>query len=239
MDNLIRTRQSLASDIGRMQRESGMMMATVASLSDNELSKASKCQGWTRAHVITHLARGADAMTNLATWAVTGRETPAYESREKRDADIQAGAGRSAAELTADLEQANARLLKAFQALEDGVRVETLPSLFSGEINAYSLPARRTTELIIHHDDLDTTWEWHEADTDSILDAIEVCVRRLQVNPDSPGLQIVAGEGDRWTVGDGSFRIEGYYDELLPFLAREQVEEGLQYEGELPKLPAW
>jgi maleylpyruvate isomerase len=40
-------------------------------------------------------------------------------------------------------------------------------------------------------------------------------------------------------VGDGSFRIEGYYEELLPFLAREQVEEGLQYEGELPKLPPW
>ena len=79
-----------------------------------------------------------------------------------------------------------------------------------------------------------------KADTDSILDAIEVCVRRLLlVNPSSPGLHIVAGEGDEWTVGDGSYRIEGYYDELLPFLAREQVEEGLQYEGELPKLPAW
>ena len=62
---------------------------------------------------------------------------------------------------------------------------------------------------------------------------------RLQVNPDSPGLQIVAGEGDEWTVGDGSYRIEGYYEELLPFLARGQVEEGLQYEGELPKLPPW
>ena len=50
-------------------------------------------------------------------------------------------------------------------------------------------------------------------------------------------MRIIAGEGDEWTVGDGSYRIEGYYDELLPFLAREQVEEGLQYEGKLPKLP--
>ena len=178
-------------------------------------------------------------MTNLATWAVTGRETPAYESREKRDADIKATATLSAAELAAALEQANARLLEAFQKLKDGVQVETLPTLYSGEISALSLPARRTTELIIHHDDLDTTWEWHEADPDAILDAIEVCVRRLQVNPDSPGLRIIAGEGEEWTVGDGTYRIEGYYDELLPFLARGQVEEGLQYEGELPKLPPW
>jgi maleylpyruvate isomerase len=189
--------------------------------------------------VIAHLARGADAMTNLATWAATGQETPAYASREKRDADIEAAAGLSAAELGAALEQANARLVEAFEALKDGVRVPTLPTLFSGEVNAFSLPARRTTELIVHHDDLDTTWEWHEADPEAILDAIEVCVLRLQASPDSPGLQIVAGEGEEWIVGDGSYRIEGYYEELLPFLARGQVEEGLQYEGELPKLPPW
>ena len=42
-----------------------------------------------------------------------------------------------------------------------------------------------------------------------------------------------------WTVRDGSYRIEGYYEDLLPFLAREQVEEGLQYEGTLPTLPRW
>ena len=66
MDNMIKTPQSLASDIGRMQRESGMLMATVASLTDVELSKPSKCEGWTRAHVVAHLARGADAMKNLA-----------------------------------------------------------------------------------------------------------------------------------------------------------------------------
>src|SRR6478752_7369458 len=231
MNNMIKTPQSLASDIGRMQRESGMLMATVASLTDDELSKPSKCEGWTRAHVVAHLARGADAMKNLASWAVTGQETPAYESREKRNADIEVGAKRSAAELVADLEQANARLLDAFQALKDGVRVETLPTLFSDEINAFSLPARRTTELIVHHDDLDTTWEWHEADTDSILDAIEVCVRRLQVSSNSPGLQIIAGEGDEWTVGDGSYRIEGYYDELLPFLARGAMLETCGWAG--------
>jgi maleylpyruvate isomerase len=239
MNNVVKTPQSLPGDIGRMQRESDMLMATVSSLADDELSKPSKCKGWTRAHVIAHLARGADAMRNLTTWAITGQETPAYESREKRDADIEAAVGLSAAELAADLQQANARLLEAFQALKDGVRVATLPTLFSGEINALSLPARRTTELIVHHDDLNTTWEWHEADPEAILDAIEVCVRRLQASPDSPGLQIIAGEGDEWTVGDGSYRIEGYYEELLPFLARGQLEEGLQYEGELPKLPAW
>ena len=239
MNAVTKTAQSLAGDIGRMQRESGMVMATVTSLDDDELSQPTKCAGWTRAHVIAHLALDAEAMTNLATWAATGREHPDYASKEERNAEIEAAAGQSAAELAGALGRANDRLVAALQALEDGAQVPTLPTLLSGEANAFSLPARRTTELIVHHDDLATTWEWHEADPEATLDAIEVCVLRLQADPHCPGLRIVAGEGEQWVVGDGSFRIEGYYEELLPFLARGQVEEGLQYEGELPKLPPW
>jgi maleylpyruvate isomerase len=66
MNIVTKSPQSLAGDIGRMQRESAMVMATVASLADDELSKPTKCEGWTRAHMIAH-PRGADAMTNLAT----------------------------------------------------------------------------------------------------------------------------------------------------------------------------
>ncbi|MCD2193695.1 maleylpyruvate isomerase family mycothiol-dependent enzyme [Actinomycetospora endophytica] len=214
-------------------------MATIASLDDGELTRPTRCPGWTRAHLIAHLIRDADALTNLATWAVTGRGTPAYESREARDADIETTARRSATELAAALAQADVRLEDALRRLKDGVQVQTMPTLFSGEISAFSLPAVRTTELIVHHDDLDTTWEWHEADPDGIVDAIDVCVTRLQASPAVPGLQIIAREGEEWTVGDGSIRIEGYYENLLPFLARGQVDEGLHHEGELPSLPSW
>ena len=73
--------RDLTSDINVMERETAMAMATVTSLDDDELGKPSKCEGWTRAHLIAHLARGADAMTNLATWAVTGQETPGSRGR--------------------------------------------------------------------------------------------------------------------------------------------------------------
>lgn len=231
--------RNLTSDLNVLQRESGMAMATIASLTDDELAKATHCEGWTRAHLIAHLALDAGAMTNLVTWAVTGEGTPAYESRDKRDADIEATAQLSAVELAKTLGQADARLLEALHTLRNGVQVDTVPTLFSGDVNVFSLPARRTTEVIVHHDDLDTTWEWHEADPDATVDAIEVCVHRLQGHPDSPGLHIVAREGEEWTIGDGSYRVEGYYEALLPFLAREQVEEGLRHEGELPSLPSW
>ncbi|GLZ48971.1 hypothetical protein Acsp06_51560 [Actinomycetospora sp. NBRC 106375] len=231
--------RSLTSDLNVLQRETGMAMATIASLTDDELARPTHCEGWTRAHLIAHLALDADAMTNLVTWAVTGQETLAYASREERDTDIEATATLSAPELVTTLEQADGRLLAAFRSLRNGVQVETVPTLFSGDVAVFSLPARRTTEVVVHHDDLDTTWEWHEADPDATLDAIEVCVHRLRTHPDSPGLRIVAREGEEWTVGDGSFRVEGYYEALLPFLARQQVEDGLRYDGELPALPAW
>jgi maleylpyruvate isomerase len=236
---MTKTIRSLTSDLGAMQRESGMAMATIASLTDEELAKPTRCQGWTRAHVIAHLALDADALVNLATWAVTGQEKPDYESLEKRNTAIDTAAAQSAAELTTALGQANARMLEAFQALKNGVEVETVPTLFSGDVDSFWLPAQRTTELIVHHNDLDTTWEWHEADPDALVDAIEVCVRRLQANPESPGLRVIAREGEEWTVGDGLSRIEGYYETLLPFLARGQTEEGLRHEGELPGLPPW
>src|SRR6476469_4341625 len=119
MNTVTKTSRSLAGDIGRMQRESAMVMATVTRLADDELSKPTKCERWTRAHVIAHLIGDADAMTNRATWAGAGRETPGYESRAKRDAGIEAAAKLPAAELADALEQANARLLAAFRALKD------------------------------------------------------------------------------------------------------------------------
>ena len=234
----LRNAALLKGDIARMQRETDMLMATVMSLTEDEMRAPAKVPGWTRAHVVAHLALGADALGNVITWAATGTETPAYPSRQARADAIEELAAQPGEQLKARLEQANARLLEAVAALSGELKAPRI-AVFSGEIDALSIPARRTTEVVIHHDDLDTTWEWHEADPEAILDAIEVCVERLQANPDSPGMTITAGEGEQWVIGDGSNQVRGYYDELLPFLAREQVEPGLEFDGELPKLPPW
>ncbi|MCR8526173.1 maleylpyruvate isomerase N-terminal domain-containing protein, partial [Escherichia coli] len=51
-------------------------------LSDDALEEPSRLPDWSRAHVVAHLARNADALGNLLTWARTGVETPMYPSRE-------------------------------------------------------------------------------------------------------------------------------------------------------------
>ncbi|MCD2189580.1 maleylpyruvate isomerase family mycothiol-dependent enzyme [Actinomycetospora soli] len=233
MDSVARSARSLTGDLGVLGREAGMAMATIASLTDHEIRKPSRCDGWTRAHVIAHLAHGADVLTDLATAAVTGDEPG------ERAVDLEATvADRSARQLAAALDAADRRLAAALAGLRRGVERETVPTT-AGEIGVFALPALRTTELIVHHHDLATTWEWHEAATDATVDGIDVGVQRLRADPRSPGLHVVAREGEEWTVGDGAHRVEGWYEELLPFLARGEVEDGLRYDGELPGLPAW
>ena len=59
---MIKTAAHLPGDLNRLTRETGMLLATVDSLTDDEFPAPSKCEGWTRAHVVAHLALGADAM---------------------------------------------------------------------------------------------------------------------------------------------------------------------------------
>ncbi|GAA4856831.1 hypothetical protein GCM10023201_59170 [Actinomycetospora corticicola] len=218
-----RTARSVVSDLGVMEREAGMAMATVVSLADDELDRPTGCADWTRADLVTHLTRGAHELADLV-GPVSERPT---------------AASTSARELARALDAANRRLSAALSRLRHGAEQETVEVPSYGEVSVYALPALRTAELVVHHHDLSTTWEWHEAAPDALVDAIEARVLRMRAEPTGPGLQVVAREGEEWTVGDGVHRIEGYYEELLPFLARGEVEPGLRIVGEPPTLPAW
>jgi maleylpyruvate isomerase len=61
--------------------------------------------GWTRGHVLTHLARNAEGGTRLLGWARTGVPSYEYRSLAARAAAIEAGAGRPAAALIQDVRQ--------------------------------------------------------------------------------------------------------------------------------------
>lgn len=71
----------------------------VAALDDAGFAEASGLPGWTRAHVVAHVGLNAFALGNLAEWATTGIEKPAYPSPKARDADIELHAQWRPAEL--------------------------------------------------------------------------------------------------------------------------------------------
>ncbi len=59
---------------------------------DASLTTPSHLPGWSRAHVIAHVARNAHALVNLLTWARTGVETPMYADDHQRTNEIEANA---------------------------------------------------------------------------------------------------------------------------------------------------
>src|SRR5258708_29681256 len=76
---------------------------TAARLSDADVRAPSLLPGWSRGHVLTHLARNADGGSNLLVWARTGVETPEYPSMAARAEQIEAGGGRPAGGVLADV----------------------------------------------------------------------------------------------------------------------------------------
>src|SRR5271154_1879554 len=86
-------------------------------LTDEEAAAPSLLPGWTRGHVLTHIARNADSLRNLLIWARTGVVTPQYTDAGEREQGIAAGADRRAADLLADLDASAAALAAEAESL--------------------------------------------------------------------------------------------------------------------------
>src|ERR1700722_3993211 len=79
------------------------LTAGISELTDAEAREPSLLPNWTRGHVLTHLARNSEGGTRLLRWALTGVPSYEYPSVEDRATAIEAGAGRPAAVLIADV----------------------------------------------------------------------------------------------------------------------------------------
>lgn len=138
------------------------LLQTVRRL-DDDVRQASSLPGWTRGHVLTHVARGGDAMRALLRSARTGVPEPAYVSQQARDGAIEQGAGRGAAELLADLATSAESFRDEVLALpEHGwqFRVQVLGGV---AFPASELLVRRLVEVELHHTDLSagySSWDW-------------------------------------------------------------------------------
>jgi len=234
---VIKTAALLPADLNRLTRETDMLLATVDSLTDEEFASPSKCEGWTRAHVVAHLALGADAMGNMITWGTTGVETPPYVSWDARNADIENLAKKSPAEIKAALRTAIKNFADKAETLKDGLKAETVKTARGASITPYAVPALRISEVIIHHADLDTVWGLGEADMDALEDTLEIVVERVSANEDFPGVTVDTDEGEHYDIGDGVTAIKGGRDAVIGWLARG-LTDGLRYDGELPERPA-
>ncbi len=147
------------------------LIDTARVITEPDLRAPSLLPGWTRAHVLAHLARGADAMRNLLVGVRSGQDRPAYVSAEARQADIEHGAGMRADELMADLADSAMALRTIARQLPDEGWQVPLRILDSAPFPADQLLTRRLVEVELHHCDLGagygpTDWPAAFADLD-------------------------------------------------------------------------
>ena len=125
-------------------------------IAEPDLRAPSLLPGWTRAHVLAHVARGADAMRNLLVGVRSRQERPAYVSAEARQAEIEYGAGMQAKELMADLANSAMALRTIARQLPDEGWQVPVRILDSAPFPAAQLLTRRLVEVELHHCDLGT-----------------------------------------------------------------------------------
>jgi maleylpyruvate isomerase len=130
------------------------LLGVARTMSDSDLRVPSLLPGWSRAHVLAHLARGADAMRNLLVGARSGQVRPAYASAEARQAGVDQGAAMTAKDLAADLTDSAMALRTVARQLPDEAWQVRLRILDSAPFPAAQILTRRLVELELHHCDL-------------------------------------------------------------------------------------
>lgn len=215
------------------------LLDDVKALDDAEVAGPSRCEGWTRGHVLTHLARNADGFANLLEWARTGVETPMYASREARDADIETGSGRSASEIEADVDASAERLLAAVAALPVERRHVPVRAGSGVELLAHDVLWWRTREVAYHHVDLRGTYSFAHLPDWVVARGLDESAVRM-TDESAPSLTLVATDtGQRGEVSGGGPAVRGLASDLLAWVTGREDGSALDTDGPLPALPPW
>jgi uncharacterized protein (TIGR03083 family) len=126
----------------------------IGGLDEVAYGEPSLLPGWTRKHVVAHLAGNAEAIGNLLRWARTGERTPMYSSPEQRNADIEAGARLPGVRVTAWFEQSARALDEALAATTSAQWLAQVVTAQGRTVPASETPWMRSREVMVHAVDL-------------------------------------------------------------------------------------
>jgi maleylpyruvate isomerase len=212
-----------------------------ASLDPARLRGPSRLATWSRGHVLSHLARNADALTNLLTWARTGVESRMYSSPTERGDGISAGAHRELPEQLADLAASGSRFRRAAHAVLEARRAFPVVSGQGRQIPAYEVPWLRVREVWLHLVDLDAGY-----DIDVVPDAVawtlagDVAAWMTSRTAATVDLHVDGHGTVRLGPGDAPASIiGGSAQQIAGWLTGRASPAGLTETGGLPDLPRW
>ncbi|MBN3928458.1 maleylpyruvate isomerase family mycothiol-dependent enzyme [Streptomyces verrucosisporus] len=190
------------ADTAALRESTDRLLAAVRKLDDAALAAPSKLPGWTRGHVLAHLARNADALVNV----LAGR--PMYSSAEAREADIERDAPRPQAAQLEDLSGSAARLDEAMARLT-GEQWGATVELRNGVTDlASSIPFRRRIEVELHHVDLGVGYGLADMPASFTDRELENMARRFAGHPDVEPVELRVEDGRVLRTGRAAGRGE-------------------------------
>jgi maleylpyruvate isomerase len=236
--------QRLERDLGWMDRGTEFFAAQLVQVSDALLSRPSRLPGWTRLHVVSHMARNARALTNLLRWAETGVESPMYPSPEHRRDDIEAGAQLPAAEVRADAMTEIGRFRDSIAAMPGTAWSAEVKTALGKPIPASEIPWMRGREVWVHGVDLGASGTFADIDEDVAAALLGEAAERLAGREDCPAVVLVSpGSGDtRLAIGPDvadPLEARGTTQALAGWLLGRTAGAGIESPGPLPDLPPW
>ncbi|HLK79403.1 MAG TPA: maleylpyruvate isomerase N-terminal domain-containing protein [Streptosporangiaceae bacterium] len=138
----------------QLDQASQRLLDAARVLPEPDLRAPSLLPGWSRAHVLAHVARNADAMRNLLIGARVGQHRPAYASAQAREDEIETSAAQAPRDLMTDLADSAMALRTMIRQLPAEAWSFGVQMLDSGPFPAADLLTRRLTEVELHHCDL-------------------------------------------------------------------------------------
>jgi maleylpyruvate isomerase len=230
---------SILADVGARTLE---LVLRARLLTESEVSAPSRLPGWTRGHVLAHLADNADAFA--AVLARAGEADDAglmYVSAESRDRSIEAGALRSSANHLTHLVGSAHRLAAAWRELPADRLGATVSGTAGWTRPVRDVPWMRWRELALHAVDLG--WPAGFTPGDPLVERLlDESLQTLAARPGAPALAVTdTDRGVACTVGSspGPVRVDGSTSELALWVTGRSDGGSLAASGPLPALPPW
>lgn len=248
-------RQDVAVTLPLMGAGTEFLDSAVDALPDDALRAPSALPGWSRAHVVAHVARNAEALTRLATWARTGVETPMYADREQRAAEIESSARAPAETLRAELTRTARALDAAVAALDDESWRAPVRSALGRAIPAAEVPWMRIREVWLHAVDLDAGAALTDLPPEVVDALLDDVTGTLSARDGCPAARLAPTDRERtWTLGQdsdsdagagagsdsGAVEVRGEAAYVMGWLVgRSDTAELTAVGGALPAVPRW
>ena len=214
-------------DLASVREATDRLLAAIGTLDNAAVAEPSRLPGWSRGHVLAHLARNADALVNV----LEGR--PMYASAAVRDADIERDAPRGLREQLGDIQDSAARFQRLGAEEADWGRTVELRN--GVKDLASNVPFRRWVEVELHHVDLGIGYELEDLSAEFTQREINFLAGRFRDHPGLPPLLIKQDDGRMISTG----AVQKFTLEEIKSGAAPDPELGIVVKGRQADLLGW